>query len=214
MSLFHALAQRSTRRDTPFLHWEIERPLTTEASHEVVCAFIPDRPWGDVDRGVGSKYSRGTVHRCVIGRDNVAEFPALSNMIDELLSRRTFETVGDMLGQKIDDAYLNVQLICDTELLAPAVERSDSEALMTALLLVNPESETKRFSVHRRDGSHEADSSSPAANSVGFLFVPAAGLWQALDLEKRSNGCFSVLVSYVARETDWKLPARSLAKAA
>ncbi len=41
MSLIYALAQHSTRRDTPFLHWEIERPLTTEVSHEVVCAFAP-----------------------------------------------------------------------------------------------------------------------------------------------------------------------------
>ncbi len=113
-----------------------------------------------------------------------------------------------MLGQKFEDAYLSVQLICDQELLAPAVEPSDSEAFMTALLLVTPESNTRRFNVHRRDGSHEADSSSPATNCVGYLFVPVPGMWQALDLEKKSKGCFAVLVSYVARETDWKLPAQ------
>lgn len=214
MSLIHALEQRSTRRDAPILHWEVERPLTTDARHQVIRAFVPDRPWRDENWGGGSQHSHSQVNQCTIGRDNVAEFPALANVVDQLLSRQTFETIQGMLGQKIGEAYLRIQLFREMGLLARAVEQSDRGEFMTALLFVNPEIESQRFGVRRRDGSYEADHESLASNDTGLLFNPAKGVWQALDLERRSEGCFAVHISYVARETDWKLPARSLIRVA
>ena len=102
MSYLSSIINDSKKFDSPFTHWELNKPLTEEQINEIVGADIIDPAKHNlnydgtraIDGGEG-KFREGISHggkaskfRCFITKKNSDEFPGLTNLIKELQSKK------------------------------------------------------------------------------------------------------------------------------
>ena len=91
MSFLNSLQNKSKKFDDPFLHWELDKPLTEEQINEIVKADIANPIEHDLNYdgtraidGGAPEFRKGLSHggkalkfRCFITKDNSNEFPNL-----------------------------------------------------------------------------------------------------------------------------------------
>ncbi len=204
MSLGYALRQRSASRTLPFLHWEIDRPLTADARQEVITAFAPDTPWDDSNSSLHSLRGESEGSRqCSVNRDNVAQFPALGNLIDDLLNRKTIERIEAMLSQSMDGGFLNLQFACDSRSPGRTPYAEQPATLMTMLI-----------SVSSTDSAAQRPTAFSQRDNVGWMFVPTDEAWRELNAQSSIVDARLLHIAYVREATDWKLPPKRSAKVA
>ncbi len=210
MSLLSALQQSSQRFSWPFLHWHINRPFTAQTVREVNNAFVPDIRWEyDGTRAGDAKTCGGTVKtRCYVTTDNVDEFPATGELIDELLSRETIERIEHMLERSMDSAFLRVEMICDREGFWLEPHKDIREKLMSMLLYTNPLGEVENLGTDLYDMDLQLVKTVPYRDNFGYMFAPAHDTWHGLEKKEIRKERRSMLINYVTFPTCWKLPER------
>lgn len=216
MSLRQALQQTTTGYETPFLHYLIEQPLTEGMLAEVCGAFIADVPrlYDGTRAGDSSGAAKNANTRCYITRDNAASFPALSELVDDLLSRETIECLEELLRRPMDDCYLRMEVICDRKGFWLEPHKDIKEKRMSMLLYANPCGESENLGTDLYDADLKLVKTMPYRHNVGYMFAPAHDTWHGLEKKEIRQERRSLLINYVTFETCWKLPPRTRRAAA
>lgn len=209
MSLLYALQHSSTGSEDPFLHWMIDQPMSAQALKEVAFTDVPNIPRTYDGTRAGDMGGGAVKTRCYIGRDNVALFPGLAGLIDDLMSRDTLGQISEMLRRDMFDAYLRVEVISDREGFWLAPHKDIKEKLMSMLLYVNPYNESEKLGTDFYDADMKLVKTMPYRDNFGYMFAPAHDTWHGLEKKDIRRERRSLLVNYVTFETDWKLPGKS-----
>jgi hypothetical protein len=216
MSLNQALKNTTTEFTDPYKHWIIDKPLSKGVIAEVAGTPIPtgDRTHDGTraaDNGGGGIDGK---LRCYIGRDNVHEFPAIHQLIHDLMSVDTIQLVESMIGRDLTDAYLRVEVIADREGFWLKPHKDIKEKLMSMLLYINPFGESEELGTDIYDGKLNVIKTIPYRNNLGYMFAPGDNTWHGLEKKEIQKERRSMLINYVTFETDWKLPDTKRQRAA
>ena len=129
MEFLNSLKKRSKHCGSPFDHWELNRPLTKESVNEICKTEIIDLTkmkidydgTRAIDGGVG-KFREGIKEggeaikfRCFVDKDNSKNFPQLTNLIEELRSKTTYQFISDLIKKDLTNSYVRVEIICDRQ---------------------------------------------------------------------------------------------------
>jgi hypothetical protein len=216
MSLRQALEQTTTQFRQPFLHCLIEQPLTTAMLDEVCGVTIDDVPrvYDGTRAGDMKGVAKNANTRCFITRDNEQRFPALRELVGDLLSRPTIELVEELLERKIDDCFLRMEAICDRQGFWLEPHKDIPEKRMSMLLYANPCHESANLGTDLYDGDLKLVKTMPYRHNVGYMFAPAHDTWHGLEKKEIRQERRSLLINYVTFETCWRLPPRTRRAAA
>ncbi|MEZ6147886.1 MAG: hypothetical protein R3B91_21135 [Planctomycetaceae bacterium] len=209
-TLLHALRNTTEQCDYPYRHWLVESPLDDDTLTEMVKTAIPDVPRAydgtrAADNGGGGLDGK---LRCYIGRDNILQFPAIRNLIDELMSPETLDWFEANLGRDLNDAYLRVEVIADRKGFWLKPHTDIKEKLMSMLIYANPYNESENLGTDIYDDNRQLVKTVPYRNNLGYLFAPGDNTWHGLEKKEIQKERRSMLINYVTFKTDWKLPSR------
>ena len=169
MSFFNSIENKSKEFKEPFLHWELDQPLTVEQINEIVNADI-DNPIEhnlnyDGTRAIDGgapEFREGLSHggkalkfRCFITKENSKEFPHLTSLIKELQSKKTQEKVSKLVGKNLSNSYVRVEVICDRQGFWLKPHCDIKEKLMSCLLFVNKTNESEDLGTDFYDNNLE-----------------------------------------------------------
>lgn len=215
-SLRTALQQTTTRYDDPFLHYIIERPFTRGMLDEICGTFIADAPreYDGTRAGDSKGAAKNANARCYVTRDNAHQFPALSQLVDDLLSRETIECIEHQLERSMGGCCLRVEVICDRQGFWLEPHKDIREKRMSMLLYANPCGESENLGTDLYDMDLKRVKTMPYRDNVGYMFAPAHNTWHGLEKKEIRRERRSLLVNYVTFDTCWKLPPRRLRAAA
>mgnify|MGYP007059397261 CR=1 FL=1 len=213
MPLLHALQHTTEQFEQPYRHWQIVHPLSEEMLAEVAATPIPDgkRVYdGSRAADLGGAGVDGKL-RCYVGRDNVGQFPALGELIDELMSPETYQYVGDLIGRNLTGAYLRLEVIADRHGFWLKPHKDIKEKLMSMLVYVNAVGESEDLGTDIFDAELNKVKTIPYRNNLGYMFAPGENTWHGFEKKQIQKERRSVLINYVTFETDWRLPVRRAA---
>ena len=157
MSFLNSIENKSKRYESPFVHWELNQPLTEGQVSEIVRADIDDPTKHSlnydgtraIDGGEGkfregiSDGGKALKFRCFITKENSKEFPNLSDLIEELQNKNTYERVSSLIGKNLSNSYVRVEVICDRKGFWLKPHCDIKEKLMSCLLFVNKHNESE-----------------------------------------------------------------------
>ncbi len=217
MSFLTALNQTTERFTDPFLHYIIHDPLTSEMLREISDVEMPDVPRiydGTRAGNARSDTAKNANTRCFVTRENRGDFPALAQLIDELMQRETIEAVEDRLQRSMDGCYLRFELLCDRTGFWLAPHKDIPEKRMSMLIYANPFKESETLGTDLYDANKQLVKTMPYRDNIGYMFSPGDDTWHGLELKEIKKERRSLLINYVTFETCWKLPGRSKRSAA
>ena len=127
MSFLESITNNSKKFNDPFVHWELNKPLTDAQINEIINADIANPIEYNlnydgtraIDGGEG-KFREGITDggkalkfRCFITKENSNKFPNLINFIKELQNKKTYEKISSLIGKDLSNSYVRVEVICD-----------------------------------------------------------------------------------------------------
>ena len=122
MELFKSLQNRTKTFNSPFNHFEIDKPLNDEAINEICSAEIPDPKKKNLnydgtralDGGDGAFRSgikdggKAKKLRCYVTKENSSQFPNLVKFIDELRSPEVYKKIGSLIKKDLSNSFVRV----------------------------------------------------------------------------------------------------------
>ena len=219
MELFKSLKTRLKFYDTPFKHWELNKPLTTEALKEICKANIHDPRKDDLkydgtralDGGDGSFREsiklggKAQKFRCYVTKENVIEFPNLKKFIDELTSKEVCSYIGNLLSKDLSNSYVRIEVICDREGFWLKPHCDIKEKLMSSIIFANPFNESEDLGTDFYDEKLNTVKTVPYKNNYGYFFTSGPNTWHGMEKKKIKKERRCLQVNYVTFKTDWKV---------
>ena len=129
MEFLNSLKTRSKFHKVPFYHWELNKPLTTGSIEEICNAEIInlkelkidydgtraiDGGEGKFREGISSG-GKALKFRCFVEKDNSKDFPNLTNLINELRLKDTYQYISELIKRDLANSYVRVEAICDRQ---------------------------------------------------------------------------------------------------
>ena len=159
MSFLDSLESKSKKFDDPFLHWEMDKPLTEDQIYEIVKADIANPVEHDLNYdgtraidGGAPEFRKGLSHggkalkfRCFVTKENFNEFPNLMKLIKELQNKKTHEKISELVGKDLSNSYVRVEVICDRKGFWLKPHCDIKEKLISCLLFVNKTNESENL---------------------------------------------------------------------
>ncbi len=219
MELFNSLKERLKSHSDPFEHWEIDRPLTSEAIKEICNANVPsiekeklkydgtraiDGGEGVYREGIKSG-GKAKKYRCFITKENSNEFPHLSNLIDELTSKRVHEYFGTLVKKDLSKSYVRIEVICDRQGFWLKPHCDIKEKLLSSLIFVNPFNESEDLGTDFYDKNLVKVKTIPYKDNYGYFFTSGPDTWHGMEKKEIKKERRCIQVNYVSFETDWKV---------
>ena len=204
MSFLNSLENKSKKFEDPFLHWELDKPLTDEQINEIVKADIANPIEHDLNYdgtraidGGAPEFRKGLSHggqalkfRCFITKDNSNEFPNLMKLIKELQSKKTHEKVSKLVGKDLSNSYVRVEVICDRKGFWLKPHCDIEEKLMSCLLFVNKTNESEDLGTDFYNNDLKKVKTMPYKDNYGYfsLVVQVHGMvWKKKKFVKRED---------------------------
>ena len=219
MSFLNSIENKSKRHETPFVHWELNQPLTEGQIIEIVNADIENPAEHSlnydgtraIDGGEGkfregiSDGGKALKFRCFITKENSKEFPNLSDLIEELQNKNTYERVSSLIGKNLSNSYVRVEVICDRKGFWLKPHCDIKEKLMSCLLFVNKHNESEDLGTDFYDNNLKRVKTMPYRDNYGYIFSSGANTWHGMEKKhiKKERRCLQV--NYVSFKTDWKV---------
>ncbi len=219
MSFLKSISTNSKKFDHPFLHWELNKPLTDEQINEIIRADI-DNPLEHnlnydgtraIDGGEG-KFRQGIADggkalkfRCFVTKENSSSFPHLTKFINELQAKETTEIISKLTGKDLSNSYVRVEVICDRQGFWLKPHCDIKEKLMSCLLFINKHNESENLGTDFYDSNLKRVKTLPYKDNYGYFFTSGPNTWHGMEKKeiKRERRCLQV--NYVSFKTDWKV---------
>ena len=219
MELLNSLIKRLKHYNSPFDHWEFNEPLTKEALEEICKIEIMDLKEINInydgtraiDGGEG-KFRKGIPtggkaikFRCFIEKDNSKDFPHLTNLIEELRSKDTYNYIGELVKKDLTNSYVRVETICDRQGFWLKPHCDIEEKLISGLIFANPFNESENLGTDLYDEKLNKIKTVPYKNNYGYFFTSGPNTWHGMEKKdiKKERRCLQV--NYVTFKTDWKV---------
>jgi hypothetical protein len=219
MSFLNSVENKSKRHESPFVHWELNQPLTEGQISEIVNADI-DNPEEHslnydgtraIDGGEGkfregiSSGGKALKFRCFITKENSKEFPNLSNFIKELQNKNTYERISSLIGKDLSNSYVRVEVICDRKGFWLKPHCDIKEKLMSCLLFVNKHNESEDLGTDFYDSNLKKVKTMPYRDNYGYIFSSGPNTWHGMEKKEIVKERRCLQVNYVSFQTDWKV---------
>ena len=217
MSFLNSLLNNSKKFDEPFTHWELNQPLSEGVMQEIVNADIVNPNdhklqydgTRAIDGGEG-KFREGILSggkalkfRCFVDKNNSKEFPNLTNFINELQSKNTYEKISELIKKDLSKSYVRVEVICDRQGFWLKPHCDIKEKLMSCLLFVNKFNEDASLGTDFYDKNLNKVKTLPYKDNYGYFFSSGPNSWHGMEKKdiKKERRCLQV--NYVTFKTDW-----------
>ncbi len=217
MSFLNSILNNSKKSDLPFIHWELNKPLTGLAIEEIVNADIEDPSKHNlkydgtraIDGGEG-KFREGIASggqalkfRCFINKNNSNNFPNLKKFIVELQSKETHQKISKLINNDLSEAYVRVEIISDREGFWLKPHCDIKEKLLSCLLFVNTMDESEELGTDFYDKNLKKIKTVPYRHNYGYFFSSGPNTWHGMEKKVIKRERRSLLVNYVTFKTDW-----------
>jgi len=217
MSFLNSILNNSKKSDLPFIHWELNKPLTGLAIEEIVNADIEDPSKHNlkydgtraIDGGEG-KFREGIASggqalkfRCFINKNNSNNFPNLKKFIVELQSKETHQKISKLINKDLSEAYVRVEIISDREGFWLKPHCDIKEKLLSCLLFVNTMDESEELGTDFYDKNLKKIKTVPYRHNYGYFFSSGPNTWHGMEKKVIKRERRSLLVNYVTFKTDW-----------
>ena len=219
MSFLNSVENKSKKYESPFVHWELNEPLTDGQISEIVNADI-DNPeeynlnydgTRAIDGGEGkfregiSDGGKALKFRCFITKENSNKFPNLVNFIKELQNKNTHEKVSSLIGKDLSNAYVRVEIICDRKGFWLKPHCDIKEKLLSCLLFVNKYNESEDLGTDFYDNNLTKVKTTPYRDNYGYIFSSGPNTWHGMEKKEIVKERRCLQVNYVSFKTDWKV---------
>ena len=219
MSFLNSISNHSKKYEDPFLHWELNKPLTDEQINEIINAEIANPIEHNlnydgtraIDGGEG-KFREGISgggqalkFRCFVTKDNSKQFPGLTKFINELQSKNTYNKISSLIGKDLSNSYVRVEVICDRKGFWLKPHCDIKEKLVSCLLFVNKYNESEELGTDFYDKNLKKIKTLPYRDNYGYFFSSGPNTWHGMEKKeiKKERRCLQV--NYVTFKTDWKV---------
>ena len=217
MSFLNSLNKKSKEFKDPFLHWELDKPLTNEQIDEIVKADIANPIEHNINYdgtraidGGAPEFREGLSHggkalkfRCFITKENSKDFPHLTKLIKELQSKETHKKVSMFTGKDLSKSFVRVEVICDRKGFWLKPHCDIKEKLMSCLLFVNKTNEDLGTDFY--DSNLKKVKTMPYKDNYGYFFTSGPNTWHGMEKKEIFKERRCLQVNYVTFETDWKV---------
>ena len=219
MEFLNSLKKRSKRYDSPFSHWELNKPLTEESINEICKTEIADITKMNINYdgtravdGGGPEFRKGTAEggqalkfRCFIQKDNSKNFPNLINLIEELRLKNTYKYLEELVKKDLSNSYVRVEIICDRQGFWLKPHCDIKEKLISCLVFANPYNESENLGTDLYDKKLNKIKTVPYKNNYGYFFTSGPNSWHGMEKKeiKKERRCLQI--NYVTFQTDWKV---------
>ena len=219
MSFLNSIEKKSKKFESPFTHWELNEPLTKEQIAEIINADI-DNPTEHnlnydgtraIDGGEGnfregiSDGGKALKFRCFITRENSNDFPNLTNFINELQNKKTYEKISSLIGKDLSNSYVRVEVICDRKGFWLTPHCDIKENLISCLLFVNKTNESEDLGTDFYDNELKKVKTLPYKDNYGYFFSSGPNTWHGMEKKEIVKERRCLQVNYVTFPTDWKV---------
>jgi len=219
MSFLNSIENKSKKHESPFVHWEINQPLTEGQISEIVNADI-DNPAEHslnydgtraIDGGEGnfregiSDGGKALKFRCFITKENSKEFPNLLNFIKELQNKNTYEKISSLINKDLSNSYVRVEVICDRKGFWLKPHCDIKEKLMSCLLFINKHNESEDLGTDFYDSNLKKIKTMPYRDNYGYIFSSGPNTWHGMEKKEIVKERRCLQVNYVSFQTDWKV---------
>ena len=219
MSFLNSVLNKSKKYEDPFLHWELNEPLTEEQIKEIVNADIAnpiehslnydgtraiDGGEGKFREGI-SDGGKALKFRCFITKDNSNEFPGLSNLIKELQNKQTYEKISKLIGKDLSNAYVRLEVICDRTGFWLKPHCDIKEKILSCLLFVNKHNESEELGTDFYDNNLNLIKTMPYRDNYGYFFSSGPNTWHGMEKKEIVKERRCLQLNYVDFKTDWKV---------
>ena len=219
MSFLNSVLNKSKKYEDPFLHWELNEPLTEEQIKEIVNADIANPVEHNlnydgtraIDGGEGkfregiSDGGKALKFRCFITKDNSNEFPGLSNLIKELQNKKTCEKISNLIGKDLSNAYVRLEVICDRTGFWLKPHCDIKEKILSCLLFVNKHNESEELGTDFYDNNLNLIKTMPYRDNYGYFFSSGPNTWHGMEKKEIVKERRCLQLNYVDFKTDWKV---------
>ncbi len=191
----HCLAQ-SERRDWPYAHWLLDRPLPLEACDAVV--DLPFKP--AVIEDTHGKRETHNALRCFFNAENRARFPVCESVASALQSPETVALIERTCDVDLTGTYLRIEYCQDTDgfWLEPHTDIGVKKYTMLIYLSQGPGSENWGTDV--LDADHNLVATAPCRYNSGLIFVPGDNTWHGFHKRPIDGVRRSLIVNFVTDE--------------
>ena len=219
MSFFNSLLNNSKKFDEPFVHWELNQPLTESAIQEICIADIANPSDHNlkydgtraIDGGEG-KFREGIASggqalkfRCFINKNNSNNFPNLTSFINELQNKNTYKKVSELIKKDLSKSYVRVEVICDREGFWLKPHCDIKEKLLSGLIFINKLNESEDLGTDFYNEKLEKVKTLPYKNNYGYFFTSGPNTWHGMEKKEILKERRCLQVNYVTFPTDWKV---------
>jgi len=219
MSFLNSVLNQSKKYEDPFLHWELNQPLTEEQIKEIVNADIANPEDYNlnydgtraIDGGEGrfregiSDGGKASKFRCFINKDNSNQFPGLTNLIKELQNKKTYENISNLIGKDLSTAYVRLEVICDRKGFWLKPHCDIKEKILSCLLFVNKYNENEDLGTDFYDSNLNLVKTMPYRDNYGYFFSSGPDTWHGMEKKDIVKERRCLQVNYVDFKTDWKV---------
>ena len=219
MSFLKSILNNSKKFNDPFIHWELNQPLTDATIQEIAKADIANpidynlRYDGTraIDGGAG-KFREGIAtggqalkFRCFVNKDNSNIFPNLTKFINELQSKNTYKKISELIKKDLSKSYVRVEIICDRQGFWLKPHCDIKEKLMSCLLFVNKYNENEELGTDFYDSNLKLVKTMPYRDNYGYFFSSGPNTWHGMEKKNIVKERRCLQVNYVDFKTDWKV---------
>ena len=219
MEFLNSIKKRIKFFNSPFPHWEVSRPLTTNQINEICETQIINLTEMNIkydgtraiDGGEG-KFRKGITSggkaikfRNFVTKDNCDNYPNLSLLIQELRSKETHNSIGELIKKKLSNTFVRVEIICDRQGFWLKPHCDIKEKLISCLLFANPFNESENLGTDLYDENLKKVKTISYKDNYGYFFTSGENTWHGMEKKviKKERRCLQI--NYVTFETDWKV---------
>ena len=219
MELFKSLTSKTKLYDTPFTHYELNEPLTTEAIKEICEADILDPRKENLNYdgtraldGGGGAFREGIKDggkakkiRCYVNKENSRLFPQLTKFIQELRSPEVYKKIGSLIGRDLSNSFVRLEVICDREGFWLKPHCDIKEKLMSSIVFINLHKESENLGTDFYDKKLTKIKTVPYKHNYGYFFTSGPDSWHGMEKKEIKKERRCIQINYVTFPTDWKV---------
>ncbi len=219
MSFLNSVINNSKKFNDPFIHWELNKPLTDEQINEIICADIANPIEHNLNYdgtraidGGGGKFREGISDggkalkfRCFVTKQNSSQFPGLTKFINELQNKNTYGEISSLIGKDLSKSFVRVEVICDRKGFWLKPHCDIKEKLLSCLLFVNKHNESEDLGTDFYNSDLKKVKTLTYKDNYGYFFSSGPDTWHGMEKKEIIKERRCLQVNYVTFQTDWKV---------